>query len=364
MSKSTDKVAVGLSGGVDSAVAAHLLLEEGWSVTGIFMKNWDEDDGTEYCTATADYEDAQRIADRLKIDLIPINFAAEYWDLVFADFLAEYEAGRTPNPDVLCNRHIKFNMFVEYAKSLEMNLVATGHYAKGVRDNDCFHLLRPIDRSKDQTYFLQAVERSRFSNVLFPLADLKKSEVRRIARELRLHIYDKKDSTGICFIGERRFQDFLARYVAKRPGEIQTSDGTVIGEHQGLAYYTLGQRKGIGIGGLRDAREAPWYVVAKRFEENVLLVSQDENDLLSRELEADTINWLVDEPLAFRTLGGMTRYRQEPQSCEIALDNGTMEVTFQQPQRAVTPGQYIALYQDDLCLGGAKINHVRDAKVV
>lgn len=364
MSKSEDKVAVGLSGGVDSAVAAHLLLEEGWSVTGIFMKNWDEDDGTEYCTATADYEDAQRIADRLKIDLIPINFAAEYWDLVFADFLTEYEAGRTPNPDVLCNRHIKFDMFVKYAKTLDMNLIATGHYARGMRDDDSFRLLRPIDRSKDQTYFLQAVERSRFLNVLFPLADFKKYEVRKIAQDLQFHVYDKKDSTGICFIGERRFQDFLARYVAKRPGEIQTLDGSVVGEHQGLAYYTLGQRKGIGIGGMRDAREAPWYVVAKRLEENVLLVSQDENNLLSSVLEADSINWLVDDPLEFGTIRGMTRYRQEPQSCDVAIHNGTMRVRFEQPQRAVTPGQYIALYQDDLCLGGAKINHVLDAKVV
>ena len=362
MNKSNERVAVGLSGGVDSAVAAHLLKQQGYTVTGIFMKNWDEDDGTEYCTAMQDLEDAERIAEHLKIDLKQVNFAAEYWDLVFVDFLHEYERARTPNPDVLCNRHIKFSLFTEYAKTLGIEMVATGHYARRCSLNNRFQLYRAKDKHKDQTYFLQAVPKHKLENVLFPLSGMTKSEVRATAYDLGLHVFDKRDSTGICFIGERRFDDFLARYVPKNPGEIQTDDGRVLGSHMGLAYYTLGQRKGIGVGGIQNAPEAPWYVVHKRAEDNVLIVSQDEGDLLSHSLTAQSLNWLVEDPFEYTNLSAMTRYRQRPESCRLKGDGSSISVVFDQPQRAVTPGQYIAIYQDDLCLGGGKIEATQGGK--
>ena len=355
MSKSPLKVAIGLSGGVDSAVAAHLLLEQGFSVTGIFMKNWDEDDGTDYCTATQDLEDAERVANKLKIELLAINFASEYWDLVFAEFLHEYEHGRTPNPDVLCNRHIKFDMFDQYARSLGVDAIATGHYATSKIVDGRFQLFRAEDKTKDQTYFLQAVPINRLEGSLFPLATINKKEVRKLAFELGLHLYDKKDSTGICFIGERRFRDFLGRFVKKQPGEVHTTQGLKVGEHIGLAYYTIGQRKGIGIGGVQLANEAPWYVVAKNQEENLLIVSQDLEHLNAPELIAEDPNWFVDTAEELSNISAMTRYRQRPESCSVALEDEIVRVRFDKPQRAITPGQYVAFYQNERCLGGAKI---------
>ena len=358
MSKSLQEVALGLSGGVDSAVAAYLLQEQGKKVTGIFMKNWDEDDGTEYCTAEQDFEDAQKVADKLDIELLAINFAAEYWDLVFEGFLTEYRALRTPNPDVLCNRHIKFDLFSNYADSLGFQSVATGHYADLRTHKESPVLYRARDQNKDQTYFLQAVPRERLANVFTPLASLKKDEVRSIARSRGLHIHSKKDSTGICFIGERRFSDFLARYVPKNSGVIRSVTGEAIGQHIGLPYYTLGQRQGIGVGGVKGAGQAPWYVVDKNPDINELIVSQDDSDLFADGLVANSLNWLIDEPCKHDRVHAVIRYRQIPQPCTVQVEQNELRVAFDQPQRAITPGQYVALYEGEQCLGGGKIDRV------
>lgn len=352
------KVILGLSGGVDSAVAAKLLLEQGYEVVGVFMKNWNEDDGTEYCTAEEDYEDARAIADRLKFPLEPINFAHEYWERVFAQFLKQYNQGWTPNPDVLCNKEIKFGLFLEYANAQGVELIATGHYARTETHDGEFSLHRGVDLQKDQTYFLSGVPRSRLARCLFPLAELTKTEVRTIARDIGLRVHDKKDSTGICFIGERRFKDFLARYVKQDRGEIVDTNDRVIGEHIGLPYYTLGQRAGLGIGGRREGIEAPWYVMSKNQGTNQLVVTQRDADLLNDELEADGMNWLVDDPHKFTACEAMVRYRQSPQACSITLKDKHIQVRFTSPQRAITPGQYAAFYQDSRCLGSALINRV------
>ena len=351
---SHDAVMVGISGGVDSAVAASRLIDDGYDVAGLFMKNWDEDDGTEYCTAEADLADAERICAALGIELFTASFAAEYWDSVFEAFLADYRAGLTPNPDVLCNREIKFNLFIDYAAILGYPLVATGHYAHRTPIGEPFRLLKAADEGKDQTYFLQAVPAEQLEKCLFPLADLPKSEVRATARRLGLDVYDKKDSTGICFIGERRFADFLSRYVAREPGPIVDPEGVVLGEHQGLAFYTIGQRQGLGIGGLKDRPERPWYVSAKDMATNELTITQDEADLLATALTADTLNWISSErPTRCRA---KIRHRQQEQHCTIEpLDGDTIRVDFDAPQRAITPGQYVALYSGDECLGGGRI---------
>ena len=348
-----ESVMVGMSGGVDSAVSALVLLERGFDVAGLFMKNWDEDDGTEYCTAEADYADAAKVCDRLGIELHTANFAAEYWDNVFEAFLADYRAARTPNPDVLCNREIKFKQFADYAALLGFEHIATGHYARRTLPDQPFRLFKGRDRGKDQTYFLQAVPKEQLAACLFPVGHLTKPEVREQARKAGFHVHDKKDSTGICFIGERRFADFLARYIDDEPGPLVDADGTVLGEHRGLAFYTLGQRQGLGVGGLPDRPEAPWYVVAKDVRRNSLVVSQCEADLTTRTLRATQLNWIA-APRDGRC-AAKVRYRQPDQACEVGLHGDCAEVAFDAPQRAVTPGQYVAFYDGDECLGGGRI---------
>ena len=358
------KVMVGMSGGVDSSVAAWTLIEQGYEVTGLFMKNWDEDDGTDYCTAIADLEDAESVCNTLGIKLEVANFAAEYWDDVFKHFLSGYRSGQTPNPDVLCNREIKFKQFADYAQHLGADCIATGHYAIGRKGKTGFELHKAHDGNKDQTYFLQAVPQSRLANCLFPLGDKDKSQVREEAARLGFINHDKKDSTGICFIGERRFKDFLKQYVALNPGEIRDQSGKVRGAHDGLAYYTLGQREGLGIGGQKDSPELPWYVIDKNLETNELVVSQDTSLLNSNWLITEDINWLA-QPAEFPLrCQAKVRYRQPDQECVVsllanqgALENGQEKYTveFAQPQRAVTPGQYVCFYSDTLCLGGGLI---------
>ena len=343
---------VGMSGGVDSAVSALLLLEQGFDVAGLFMKNWEEDDGTEYCTAEADFEDAQAVCDVLGIRLHAANFAAEYWDNVFACFLDDYRRGYTPNPDVLCNREIKFKLFLDYAAMLGFDTIATGHYARRSAPGTPFKLRKGVDGDKDQSYFLQAVPSAQLERCLFPVGHLLKRQVRDRARSAGLRVCDKKDSTGICFIGERRFADFLGRYMPTRPGPIVDVDGAELGEHQGLAFYTLGQRQGLGIGGLAGRAEAPWYVAAKDRTRNALVVTQDEDDLATTTLEASELNWFA-EPRP--ECAAKTRYRQPDQACAVTLDGARATVRFEQPQRAVTPGQHVAFYCGDECLGGGRI---------
>ncbi len=349
-------VMVGMSGGVDSAVSALLLQERGFDVAGLFMKNWEEDDGTEYCTAEADYADAAAVCDRLGIELHAANFAAEYWDNVFEAFLADYRSGRTPNPDVLCNREIKFKLFLDYAELLGFETIATGHYARRSPPGEPFRLFKGTDQSKDQSYFLQAVAKEQLERCLFPVGHLEKRTVRELACRAGFDIHDKKDSTGICFIGERRFADFLGRYVRCTRGPITDTAGAVLGEHRGLAFHTLGQRQGLGVGGQRGRAEKPWYVARKDAANNALVVTQDESDLAAGTLEASELNW-IRAPWQGRCTA-KTRYRQPDQACTVTLHGERGErahVAFAQPQRAVTPGQYVAFYDGDECLGGGRI---------
>jgi len=351
-------VIVGMSGGVDSSVSALLLLQQGYRVEGLFMKNWDEDDGTEYCTAKADLADAQQVCDRLGIKLHTANFAADYWDNVFAHFLQEYKAGRTPNPDILCNREIKFKVFMGYASMLGADLIATGHYVRRLDQNGHTWLLRGRDTNKDQSYFLHAVTETEFARTLFPIGELEKPAVRRIAEQHQLVTHSKKDSTGICFIGERRFRDFLQQYLPAQSGNIETPQGRVIGTHSGVFYYTIGQRQGLGIGGVKDASEEPWFVVAKDIERNVLIAVQGtDNPLLyTNFLTATDATWINGEPPAATQLTAKTRYRQADQPCQLTIGpEGQLEVLFDTPQRAVTPGQSVVFYQGDICLGGGVI---------
>lgn len=349
---------VALSGGVDSAVAALILARNHYDVSAIFMKNWDEDDGTEYCNSVQDFADAQRVCDVLKIPLTTINFAHEYWEKVFRELIRGYEQGITPNPDVLCNREIKFGMFLSYAQTKGIPMIATGHYAALKTTKDQIYLYRSRDKEKDQSYFLSGVPRQRFNHCMFPLQELTKTEVRRIAKDAKLPVHNKKDSTGVCFIGKRNFPEFLSRYVDSNRGEIVDSSGRVLGEHQGLPFYTLGQRKGIGIGGTTNGVEAPWYVVRKLFDSNQLVISQNESELMSTTLHASEVNWLVDEPQKYGNCDAVVRYRQRPTACNLVIDDQSVTVTFAQPQRAATPGQYVTFYDGDLCLGSAKINEV------
>ncbi len=358
-SSADGKVIVGMSGGVDSSVSALLLMQQGYEVEGLFMKNWDEDDGTEYCTAKEDLADAEAVCAKLGIKLHTANFAAEYWDNVFEHFLAEYKAGRTPNPDILCNREIKFKVFLEYAEMLGADKIATGHYVRqGVR-NGRPRLLKGLDSNKDQSYFLHAVPEAAIARTLFPVGELEKPAVRALAEQYELITAKKKDSTGICFIGERRFRDFLQQYLPAQPGTIETPDGDVIGEHMGLMYYTLGQRQGLGIGGLANYSEEPWYVAAKDLDRNVLIAVQGKHDplLYSDTLATEAMDWVAGEPPVTQgRFTAKTRYRQSDCGCEMrALPDGGVEVTFDDPQWAVTPGQSLVLYDGDICLGGGVI---------
>jgi tRNA-specific 2-thiouridylase len=344
------KVVVGMSGGVDSSVAALLLKREGHDVVGLFMKNWEDDDDDEYCSTRQDLIDAAAAADVIGIDLEAVNFSAEYKDRVFAEFLREYSAGRTPNPDVLCNAEIKFKAFLDHAMRLGAEKIATGHYAR----TDGTRLLKGKDGSKDQSYFLHRLSREQLSRVLFPVGDLKKTEVRRVALEAGLPNHAKKDSTGICFIGERPFREFLNRYLPKAPGRIVDDKGKTVGEHIGLAFYTIGQRKGIGLGGPGE----PWYVAEKRLKENELVVvrGHDHPLLLKKSLEAADASWIAGAPSAGVNLSGKTRYRQADSPCTLSrvLDS-EMKVDFPAPQWAVTPGQSVVLYDGEVCLGGGII---------
>lgn len=357
---SSPLVILGMSGGVDSSVAAHLLLEQGYRVEGLFMVNWDEDEDG-YCTAAADFQDARKVAEKLGIPLHKVNFAKEYRERVFQYFLDEYRAGRTPNPDVLCNREIKFGVCFDYAMRLGADFIATGHYAR-VEHAPRVRLLKGLDANKDQSYFLAAVSQSALARTLFPIGHLPKSEVRRIAKSLALPVHDKKDSTGICFIGERPFEQFLSQYLPAQPGVIETVEGERIGAHRGLMYYTLGQRQGLGIGGTRNHAEAPWYVVDKDLKRNVLIVGQGANHpaLFSGGLTASGLHWIAGAPPAasFRCMAKV-RYRQADQPCQVTVcaDERT-RVDFDQPQRAVTPGQFAVFYSGAECLGSGVIDQV------
>jgi tRNA-specific 2-thiouridylase len=348
-----------MSGGVDSSVAALLLKEQGYRVEGLFMKNWEEDDGSEYCTAIADLADARMVCDKLGLKLHTANFAAEYWDNVFEHFIAEYSAGRTPNPDILCNKEIKFKAFLEYAQALGADYIATGHYARSrLLDPQQAQLLKGLDSNKDQSYFLHAVSGLQLAKTLFPIGELEKPRVREIALQHDLVTHNKKDSTGICFIGERRFKDFLERYIPAQPGEIRSPDGELLGQHAGLMFHTLGQRQGLGIGGVKGADEQPWYVVDKDLESNTLIVAQGNQHplLFSSALTVGKIDW-VDRvgptlPVRFKA---KTRYRQTDQPCRLEKTQQGYLVSFEQAQRAVTPGQSVVFYQDEICLGGGVI---------
>jgi tRNA-specific 2-thiouridylase len=355
---SSSKVIVGMSGGVDSSVSALLLREQGYRVEGLFMKNWEEDDGTEYCTAKEDFADAQAVADKLGITLHGANFAAEYWDNVFEHFLEEYRAGRTPNPDILCNREIKFRAFLDYALMLGADAIATGHYARRGEADGRGTLLKGLDDNKDQSYFLHAVGHRELEQTLFPLGEMAKPEVRKLAEQHGLATAKKKDSTGICFIGERRFKDFLQQYLPAQPGEIRSLDGELLGRHQGLMYHTIGQRQGLGIGGLANHGDAPWYVVGKDLENNVLLVAQgnDHPALFKSTLFTQEILWIAGtEPALPLACCAKVRYRQADQACTVRSEGGVYRVDFEQAQRAVTPGQSVVFYQGERCLGGGII---------
>lgn len=349
-----------MSGGVDSSVAALRLLEQGHKVTGLFMKNWDEDDGSEYCTAKEDLADAQQVSDKLGIELKTVNFAAEYWDNVFEDFLSEYAAGRTPNPDILCNREIKFKAFLDYATELGADYIATGHYTQIAQQHNQFQLLRGLDNNKDQSYFLYTLGQTQLSRSLFPIGNMEKPAVRELAQKAGFINSRKKDSTGICFIGERKFKDFLQRYLPAQPGLMNTPEGETIGEHQGLMYYTLGQRQGLGIGGIKSAAEEPWYVVEKDLKNNILVVAQGHDHTLmqSNTLNASQLSWVSGQAVSnsFRCTA-KTRYRQKDQACQVTLigDDHCL-VQFDDPQRAVTPGQSVVFYNNEVCLGGGIID--------
>jgi tRNA-uridine 2-sulfurtransferase len=348
------KIVVGISGGVDSAVAALLLKREGHDVTGLFMKNWEEDDTASRCGAEEDLKTARAVCDRLGIPLMTVNFSTEYWERVFSYFLAEFEAGRTPNPDVLCNKEIKFRAFLEHALTLGADCIATGHYARIDKRDGRLRLLKAHDANKDQSYFLYLLEQKALAHALFPVGELAKTEVRRLAREADLPNHDRQDSTGICFIGERDFKSFLARYLPARPGEMRTLAGELKGRHDGAMYYTIGQRHGLGIGGEGEA----WYVVGKDVASNILYVEQGEHHpaLYCQALIAGQLHWIANDPPTWpRALQAKNRYRQPDQRCQASPHDHGLYVAFDTPQRAITPGQSVVFYDGDECLGGGII---------
>ncbi len=362
---SKQRVVVGLSGGVDSAVSAWLLKQQGYEVIGIFMKNWEDDDDSEYCSSNIDFVDAAAVADVIGIEIEHVNFAADYKDRVFAEFLREYQGGRTPNPDILCNAEIKFKAFLDHAMRLGAEKIATGHYARVREREGAFELLKGLDPGKDQSYFLHRLNQAQLSKTLFPVGELHKSEVRRIATEIGLPNARKKDSTGICFIGERPFREFLNRYIAQAPGPIKDERGRVLGRHVGLSFYTLGQRQGLGIGGVKEkgaqrggGEHAPWFVARKDLANNTLYVVQghDHPWLLSHTVSVDDLSWVAGQPPAPGTLAAKTRYRQTDAPCDLHYPAPqTLALHFPQAQWAVTPGQSAVLYQGDVCLGGGVI---------
>ncbi len=360
------RVVVGLSGGVDSAVTAHLLKAQGHEVIGIFMKNWEDDDDDEYCSTRQDFLDAASVADVLGIEIEHVNFAAEYKDRVFESFLREYQAGRTPNPDVLCNAEIKFKAFLDHAMRLGAEKIATGHYARVREVDGQFQLLKGLDPLKDQSYFLHRLTQAQLAKAMFPVGHLPKTEVRRIAAEIGLPNAKKKDSTGICFIGERPFREFLNKYLSHQPGPIKDERGRKLGEHVGLSFYTLGQRQGLGIGGIKDkgaqrggGEHAPWFVAAKDIPNNTLIVVQghDHPLLLSPALRADDLSWTAGHPPSLTQAAAKTRYRQADAACQVGFEaDGQLQLHFPEPQWAVTPGQSAVLYDGDVCLGGGVIS--------
>ena len=353
------RVIVGMSGGVDSSVAALLLKQKGYDVIGLFMKNWEDDDADAYCSSRQDFLDAASVADVIDIPLEVVNFSVEYKNRVFSHFLAEYQAGRTPNPDVLCNAEIKFKAFLEHANNLGADYIATGHYAQIQAASGSYQLLKGEDGKKDQSYFLYRLSQKQLASTLFPIGHLYKREVREIAQAQKLPNFAKKDSTGICFIGERPFRDFLNRYLPREPGEIQTTAGKVVGEHIGLMYYTIGQRQGLGIGGTREGNNAPWFVVEKKLAKNILVVVQghDHPGLLHSKLAAADLTWVSGKsPHCNWVYAAKIRYRQEDAPCTIArYSHDFCEVDFAQPQWAVTPGQSVVIYESKVCLGGGVI---------
>lgn len=362
MSEKPEKIMVAMSGGVDSSISALLLKQQNQVIEGMFMKNWEEDDRFGTCPAEQDALDAADVAARIGIPLHTRNFAAEYWDHVFEDFLTEYRSGRTPNPDVLCNREIKFKTFLEHAEDLGAGAIATGHYVRTESRDGIARLLRGRDENKDQSYFLYAIGHEQLARTHFPVGALEKPAVRRLAEEHGLKVHDKKDSTGICFIGERNFREFLSEYIPAQPGEIRTPEGKVLGQHSGLMFHTLGQRQGLGIGGVKGCPDEPWYVLHKDLENNILYVGQghDHPWLSSTELDASGLSWIAGQaPQAGAKLTAKVRYRQADQACRvIAIDEQMMKIEFDQPQRAVTPGQSVVLYSGDECLGGGIIDHM------
>ncbi|MFJ7974945.1 tRNA 2-thiouridine(34) synthase MnmA [Peribacillus sp. JNUCC 23] len=352
------RVVVGMSGGVDSSVAALLLKKQGYDVVGIFMKNWDDTDENGVCTATDDYNDVIAVCNQIGIPYYAVNFEKQYWDKVFTYFLEEYKAGRTPNPDVMCNKEIKFKAFLEHAVSLGADYLATGHYAQVAYRDGEYKMLRGIDENKDQTYFLNQLTQSQLEKVMFPLGHIDKKEVREIAKEAGLATATKKDSTGICFIGERNFKDFLSNYLPAQPGNMETLDGKVMGKHEGLMYHTIGQRHGLGIGGSGE----PWFAVGKDLKRNILYVGQGfENDVLySDSLKAVNMSWVAQHaPAAEFSCTAKFRYRQTDSKVDVkVLENGDVEVIFAEPVRAITPGQAVVFYDGDVCLGGGTIDEV------